>query len=181
MVKQTRTCISTIGGDFFDLKRPEVNDYDIETIAHALSRINRYTGHIAPEHYSVAEHCYHVSFAVPEKLALVGLLHDASEAFVGDVASPLKKMLGRVYTDIEDAIQEEIAKRYDLEYPFPIEVHEADKRLYWAERQEIAPGPKDTLWHQDLRAARKVSPKGWRPDKAKKLFLKRFEELTNNG
>lgn len=181
MVKQTKSCISTIGGEFFDLKRPSVNEYNIEEMAHSLSRINRYTGHIVPENYTVAEHCYHVSHAVPEQHALAGLLHDASEAFVGDVSSPLKKLLGRVYTDLEDAIQEEIAKRFGIEYPFHEEIHLADKRLYWAERREIAPSIKDTLWHQDLRASRKVTPVGWRPNKAKRKFLERFKELTQDA
>jgi len=178
MVEQTKSCISVVGGDFFDLLRPEVNDYNIETIAHALSRINRYTGHIAVEHYSVAEHSVLVSYAVPDKYALIGLMHDASEAFVGDISSPLKKILGRAYTDIEDAIQEEMARQYGYEYPYPVEIHEADKRVYWAERRTVAPG-QDKLWHQELRSSRKVVPEGWSPDRAKNEFLERFNELTN--
>lgn len=177
-MEQRRSSISTIDGDFFDIANPADNEYDIEVIAHALSRINRYTGHIVPEHYSVAEHCYLVSFVVPRNLALTGLLHDASEAYVGDVSSPLKKLIGKAYTDIEEAIQQEIANRFGLPYPFPIEIHEADKRVYWAERQCIAPG-KDKLWHQELRASRKAIPLGWNPDQAKEKFLERFEELTN--
>lgn len=177
MVKQTTTCITVVGGNFFDLADPSVNDYDIEIIAHSLSRINRYTGHIVPENYSVAEHSVHVSYAVPEKYALIGLMHDASEFVCGDVSSPLKKMLGPMYTNIENAVQEEIAKRFGFEYPYPLEIHEADKRVYWSERSTVAPG-KDGLWHQELRASRKVVPEGWRPNKAKKMFLKRFNELT---
>lgn len=175
---QTKTCISVIDGSFFDLINPKENEYDIEVIAHALSRVNRYTGHIIPEHYSVAEHSVLVSLAVPQRFALEGLLHDSPEAFVGDVASPLKKLLGKIYTDIEDAIMAEIASRYNIQFPFPEEVHEADKRVYWAERKNIAPG-KDTLWHQELRSTRKVEPQGLSPDEAKKLFLDRYEELVN--
>jgi len=174
---QTKSSISIVGGDFFDLLNPAGNDYDIEVIAHALSRINRFTGHIEAEFYSVAEHSVLVSEAVPEKYALVGLLHDASEAFVGDVASPLKKLLGKAYSDIEDSIQLEISKRFGLPYPYPEEVHEADKRVYWAERRTVAPG-KDTLWHQELRSSRKVTPVGWPPYEAKLRFLDRFYQLT---
>lgn len=176
MVEQTKTCISVVGGDFFDLANPEVNNYDIEVIAHALGRINRYTGHIAGDYYSVAEHSVYVSKAVPARYALEGLLHDASEAFVGDVSSPLKKLLPE-YQDIEEEIQAEIAKRFNLRWPFPEEIHLADKRVYWSERRTVAPGP-DGLWHQDLRASRKIIPEGWPPKKATKEFLKRFRELT---
>ena len=98
----------------------------------------RYTGHVT-SFYSVAEHCVLVSHLVPSKYALCGLLHDASEAFVGDVASPLKKLLPE-YQKIEDNIQKSIARNYDLPFPFPEEIHVADKQLYWTERQTIAPG-----------------------------------------
>lgn len=178
MVTQTKSCISVVGGDFFDLLRPENNNYNIETIAHALSRINRYTGHIAVENYSVAEHSVLVSSVLPEKYAFIGLMHDASEAFVGDVSSPLKKILGKVYTDIEDSIQAEIARQFGYQYPYPVEIHEADKQVYWAERRTVAPG-QDKLWHQEFRSSRKVVPEGWNPDKAKAKFLERFNELTN--
>lgn len=179
MVVQTKTCISLVDGSFFDLLSPKDNTYDIEVIAHALSRINRFTGHIDCPCYSVAEHSVLVSVATDPRYALEGLLHDASEAFVGDVSSPLKRILGSAYTDIEDAIQKEIAVRYSLIYPFPKEIHAADKRVYWSERVEIAPG-KDRLWHQDLRASRKVTPLGWSPVVAQERFLAKYYELIND-
>jgi hypothetical protein len=178
MVKQTESCIAVIGGGFFDLLNPEVNDYDIEVIAHSLARINRYTGHFVTDCYSVAEHSVLVSLAVDPRYALEGLLHDANEAFTGDVSSPLKRLLPD-YKRIEEGIQAELAKRFGLVYPFPKEVHEADKRLYWSERATVAPG-NDKLWHQDLRASRKVTPVGWTPSKAKKEFLKRYKELVSD-
>lgn len=174
MNEQTKSSISVTGGDFFDLLNPTAYDYPIEVIANALSNLCRYTGHVA-RFYSVAEHSVLVSHTVPEKYALEGLLHDASEAFVGDVSSPLKKLLPE-YQAIEDRIQEAIAAHFALQYPFPHEVHEADKRLYWAERATVAPG-KDKLWHQELRAARKVTPAGMTPLMARRMFLARYKEL----
>jgi len=179
-LEQTKSSISTVSGRFFDLLAPEDYAYDIEEIATALSNICRYTGHVK-KFYSVAEHSVLGSRLVPERLALVGLLHDASEAFVGDVSSPFKKLLPD-YRAIEDRIQEAIAKYFELPFPFPLEVHEADKRMYWNERQHIAPGPKDTLWHGEFRAARKVHASGMAPLMAKRFFLKRFKEITQaNG
>ena len=175
-MQQTKSSISVTGGGFYDLLRPDEMEYDIEVIANALSNICRYTGHVA-RFYSVAEHSVLVSKAVLPRYALEGLLHDASEAFVGDVSSPLKKLLPE-YQKIEDNIQRAIANYFGLVFPFPKEVHEADKRLYWAERATVAPG-NDTLWHQELRASRKVTPSGMSPIMAKRMFLARYKELTN--
>lgn len=175
MKEQTRSSITVTGGEYFDILNPTAYDYPIEVIANALSNICRYTGHVN-RFYSVAEHSVLVSRIVPTKLALAGLLHDASEAFVGDVSSPLKKLLPE-YQKIEDSIQEAIANHFNLEYPFGQEIHDADKRVYWAERSTVAPG-KDGLWHQELRATRKVTPAGMTPIMAKRMFLARFNELT---
>lgn len=176
MNNQTKSSISTLSGRFFDLLKPEDYDYCIEEIGEALSNICRYTGHVK-KFYSVAEHSVLVSHIVPERLALAGLLHDSSEAFVGDVSSPLKKLLPE-YRVIEENIQQAIAKHYGFEYPFPEEVHEADKRMYWRERIDVAPGPRDRLWHQDLAATRKVQASGMTPTMAKRYFLSRYKEIT---
>lgn len=156
--------------------KPEDYDYDIEEIAEALSNLCRYTGHVK-KFYSVAEHSVLVSHLVPPRLALTALLHDSSEAFLGDVSSPLKKLLPE-YKVIENRVQEAIANYYSIPYPFPEEIHEADKRMYWNERTNVAPGPKDTLWHTEFRAARKVQASGMKPLMAKRFFLSRFKEIT---
>lgn len=173
-MQQTKSSISVTGGEFFDLLRPENSEYDIDVIASALSNLCRYTGHVT-RFYSVAEHCVLVSKIVPSKYALEGLLHDASEAFVGDVSSPLKKLLPD-YQEIENNIQADIARRFELQYPFPEEIHKADKQLYWSERKVIAPAV-DAMWNKEFRASRKVEPQGWTPARAKREFLKRYNEI----
>lgn len=174
--EQTASSITTVSGRFFDLLRPEEYEFDIEEIGYALSNLCRYTGHVNG-FYSVAEHSVLVSRLVPEKLALTGLLHDASEAFMGDVSSPLKKLLPE-YKRIEDRVQNAIAAHFGLEYPFPHEIHEADKRMYWQERQEIADnGVRDTVWHQNLRATRKEKAKGMMPEMAFRMFMSEFEKI----
>lgn len=177
-MQQTDSCITTVTGRFFDLLQPHMYDYDIEEIATALSNICRYTGHVN-KFYSVAEHSVLVSRLVPPPLALCGLLHDASEAFVGDVSSPLKKLLPD-YRKIEEAVQSAIAWHFDVPYPYPEEVHKADKRMYWNERKNVADnGVKDELWHQELGAARKVDAVGVAPHMAKRMFLSRYKEITS--
>ena len=80
----------------------------IEDIAHALAQINRYTGHAARP-YSVAEHSMLVCDIVRAKglnahAQLLALLHDAHEAYCGDVASPTKTVLGAAWLQFENAL-----------------------------------------------------------------------------
>lgn len=89
------TWINTVSGKRLSLVTPLVSDVTINDIAHSLSRINRFNGHIRPEHYSVAEHSVRCAIAA-ERLALPAtaqmacLLHDAHEYAVGDISTPLK-------------------------------------------------------------------------------------------
>jgi hypothetical protein len=175
--KQTKTSILLSNGDFFDFKEPRNHEYDIRTIAHALSNLCRYTGH-SKRFYSVAEHCVLVSNLIEPKYALEGLLHDASEAFCGDVASPLKKLIPQ-YAKIEEGVQEALAAYFGLRYPFPPEVHHADKIAYVTERTSISDTGKDTLWFTDLVPSDRFPIKGLTPNQAKAAFLERYEELTN--
>lgn len=175
MTQQTKTCIAIGDGDFFDFLAPQDHNYDIKLIAHALSNICRYNGH-SKRFYSVAEHSVLVSMCVPADLRLCALLHDASEAYVGDVTSPLKKLLPD-YVVIEDRIQECIANEYNLPWPFPADIHIADKRVYKAELSQIT-NSKDALWYPELQPA-DVTVRGLSPTRAKKLFLDRYEELLS--
>ncbi len=181
MTQQTKSSITTLSGKFFDILKPEDYDYDIEEIATALSNLCRYTGHVT-RFYSVAEHSVLVSRIVPERLAMAGLLHDASEAYLGDVSSPLKQLLPE-YKRIEERVQQAIAASFnlgnDLHHPA---IHEADKRMYWQERQGIANnGVRDNLWHQDLRATRKVEAMGISPKMARRMFLWRYRQIVKNN
>lgn len=81
------------------------NAPNIAEIAHALAQINRFTGH-AKRPYSVAEHSLLVcSIANAEGATpiaqLAALMHDAHEAFTGDVSSPAKWSLGTAWSEFE--------------------------------------------------------------------------------
>jgi uncharacterized protein len=105
------------GKKFYPLdSRPD--DINIIDIAHALSRIIRGTGHLKI-FYSLAEHCLNTYKLLKqqgcnEKIQLIGLLHDACEAYVNDLNSVLKKYLPE-YKKIENAIQETIWKAFNLQ------------------------------------------------------------------
>jgi 5'-deoxynucleotidase YfbR-like HD superfamily hydrolase len=175
MTQQVTNSISLYNGDFFDYDNVQDHDYDIDVIAHSLSNICRYGGH-SNKFYSVAEHCVLVSRVVPLDLALCGLLHDASEAYCGDVCKPLKNMLP-AYEEIEDRVQEAIANHFNLPFPFPKEIHLADKAVYRAERRQIT-NAEDKIWFTHIPEA-DVLVTGMDPKNAKNFFLSRYYELTS--
>jgi hypothetical protein len=83
---------TTRSGRHIRVLDPRPEDVYVPDIAWALSRICRFGGH-APRHDSVAQHSVMVSELCPPELALTGLLHDAPEAYIGDVIGPLKHAL----------------------------------------------------------------------------------------
>jgi len=105
----------------FDIKEEDV---DIETIAHSLSLLCRYGGH-CKEFYSVAEHCVRVSRIVEPKYRLAALLHDAGEAYLGDVIRPLKYSLPIIQEADERAVRVVMSK---FGVDFSEEVREAVKQ-----------------------------------------------------
>ena len=95
-----------------------VDHVRIEDIAHSLSMMCRYNGHIN-EFYNVAEHCIRVSkrlekLGFNKKIQLCGLLHDAAEAYLGDLVSPVKKVLYE-YINLEKLYQDVIVRALKLQ------------------------------------------------------------------
>ena len=86
--------------------------FDFADIAGALSKICRFNGH-CKEFYSVAQHCVLVSYLCDPKYKLAGLMHDASEAYLGDVVTPLKQLLGQ-YGTMERIMQHAIYSNFNI-------------------------------------------------------------------
>ena len=110
-------------GDLHRFCKPFIAD--IESIAFALAHINRYTGHVGQ--YSVAQHCVLVSQQLPKELKLSGLLHDAPEAYIGDVSKPLKALLPE-YQKIEQFYHAEIDQQFNVTTEHGA-IKEADLRM----------------------------------------------------
>lgn len=109
----TDSRIMLASGALFDLLDPEGSDFTLHDIAHGLGRVCRFAGH-TNRFYSVAEHCFHVSKLVgaqDESLSRAALLHDAAEAFIGDVTRPLKALLPD-YRAVEARVELAIANRF---------------------------------------------------------------------
>ena len=104
--------IQTYTGKHYYFKNPTVDMIDIGDIAHALSQINRYTGHTKFP-YNVAQHSLIVASLVPFPMQLEALMHDAHEAYVNDIARPLKLLLPD-YQMYEDKAAHVVKDRFGL-------------------------------------------------------------------
>ena len=145
---------------------------EIEDIAHALSQICRYTGHTR-KFYSVAEHSIHISRIVYPVAPLWGLLHDAAEAYVGDMHRPLKIHLP-FYRAWEKKIMKAVILKFNLCEPMPAIVKEADNAMLVNEMRDLMgrtkPGPE---WiAKDAPYVDVYVP--MTPEQAKDTFLRRF-------
>lgn len=121
--------------DPFNMK---ADDIDIQDISHSLSMQCRYNGHLG-RFYSVAEHCVLVSQLVPAEQKLWGLLHDATEAYVGDLISPIKRKMDD-FVLLEDEIHGAVSQHFGLTSYIPDLVHNADKYIQELECEWINAG-----------------------------------------
>lgn len=167
--------ISTANGGFFDFMNPDRSEFTIEDIAHALSHICRFTGHTS-EFYSVAQHCVEASFLVPEQYALQALLHDAAEAFMGDMSTPLKRMIP-AYKELERTVEAVVLGRFGLTLPLHPCVKEVDLLLLATERRDLMPHCTAEWGMLEGVVADPDTLLPWAPDAAKQMFLTRYREL----
>lgn len=169
--------ILTNNGQYFYFDNPEAHEFHIEEIAHALSHLCRYTGH-TKKFYSVAQHSVLVSYLVPAPLAMWGLMHDAAEAYLGDVSSPLKAMLPE-YKVIEHRVEKAIAAYHRLPWPMPPCIKEADLVALVTEKRDLmVPGLNNTDWgHWPNIVPDRRTIEFMPASAAKALFLNRYEQI----
>lgn len=159
---------------FNDINEKVITIYDI---AHSLSQICRFTGH-TKEFYSVAQHSVLVADAqitLAEKRA--GLLHDASEAYVNDLPSPLKACtdLGD-YKNLENRFHAIINEKYQINDGMTPNIKKADLVALFTEKRDVLNKSSDWGWGENIEPFKDtIIPLP--PKEAKELFLKRFIEL----
>lgn len=95
----------------FNPIQPSEENIVIEDVAHALSLLSRAGGH-SEIFYSVAQHCINCAREAQargysERVQLACLLHDASEAYIGDITRPFKRHM-QFYLEVEERLQSAI-------------------------------------------------------------------------
>lgn len=176
--------IETFTGIKFNFLDPPKEQFNIVDIAHALSMTCRYTGH-CQKFYSVAEHSWHMARMLDgcsKEIQLAALLHDGGEAYLPDVASPVKQHLPD-YNAMEDIILGKLFAKYNLEYPMHPAVKAADRAMLSIEASHLlkSKGNDWDMWKHTTRPKidDAYKPIGMEPSQAKLVFLEKYNELTS--
>lgn len=191
--------IQTRRGISFELLKPSPVDVDIEDLAWSLGRICRFSGHTS-KFYSVAEHSilvaqYALKLRHPSPMErgvifMAGLLHDAHEAYAGDLTSPMKVALScridgfkEAYKELVESIDEAIVtalvppwkdrkqelRRDVLDHMQGSVIEGADLALLNTERAQLL-GPPPKPWVK-LPPPAYVHIEGWSPEEASERWL----------
>lgn len=173
--------IMTASGRRLHLSRPQVADITIEDIALGLSRQFRFNGH-SSKAFTVAQHSVMVSYMVCEKSALQGLLHDAPEAYIGDLPSPLKELCPD-YQRIEQRLNLTIMKRFGLPERHAPEVKYADMIMLATEKRDLMPQAAGDYWPMldGIDPLPNQIETILSPEDAREHFLERFAELARRA
>lgn len=168
--------VSTFLGHRFFLTRPHIDDIAIEDIAHGLAYQCRFNGQ-TQAFYSVAQHSLMVMQLVPAPLRFAALLHDAAEAYLGDMVKPLKNLFPE-FSAIEARVMQIIGERFavDLAHLDPA-IKAADLIALATEKRDLMPHSTEAWYYlRDIQplpeCIRPLSPVD-----AKAAYLDSFHQL----
>lgn len=171
-VKGPTILLST--GRYFSFENPAA--MTVQEVAHALSKLCRFTGQCR-EFYSVAQHAVLVSRLAPPEFAWEALHHDDGEAVMGDMTSPLKRLIPE-YKVIEHRCERAILAGFGIDADnMPPAVKQADLVALRTEQRDLMASRE--VWtdmhgiHPD---ARRIIPVP--PGIAEQMFLDRYWELS---
>ena len=148
----------------------------IEDIAHALSNLCRFAGHCR-HFYSVAQHSVYVAEACPLPFKMEGLLHDAAEAYICDLPSPLKSHPDmHRYREFETEALQSIGQALHVCLtPESDEVKLIDTMMCYREGWHLFDKPEWAL------LGKEAAPiKCWNPSTAKRKFLRMYQCLSSS-
>lgn len=160
-----------------------VSKIDLEDIAHSLSNICRFNGHCA-EFYSVAQHSVHVASLVQdERLRFPALLHDACEAYTGDIVTPFKRMFSALRF-IEARLEAQVFEHFGVEVSDEDKalIKQADLVALATEKRDLMPRQRNEQW--SYIEGLKPDPEPIHPllpKEAKELFLDAFYTYSSQG
>ncbi|MGI9210923.1 MAG: metal-dependent phosphohydrolase [Methylococcaceae bacterium] len=168
--------ISTyLGNRFFPLE-PRIDQIHIEDIAHGLAYTCRFNGQTT-QFYSVAQHSLMVCELVAEEYKFAALLHDAAEAYLGDMVKPLKRLLPQ-FAEIEHSVSAIITEAFKIPASDHAAIKQADLIALATEKRDLMPNSTeawlDLLGFDPL--PDRIIPLP--PLEAKQAFLSAFHELS---
>lgn len=186
------TWMLTASGRAVDLRWIGQDYIDIRDIAHALAQLNRFCGH-ACRPYSVAEHSVLVSmiaeqvFRLDAAGQLAALLHDAHEAYTGDLTGPMKQLIGPPFLEEERRIQAAVLRHFNVTTAYTAHhymIKRADLMALATERRDLMPGHPEPWpelagidpvdWTNLNEVGADFTWQDWR-----QIFLDRFAELNH--
>jgi hypothetical protein len=182
-------CFQTFSGRLVNPLRPKPEDIALEDIAHALGHVCRFGGHCAFL-FPVGLHSLNVSLMVEQLSGSVmdslwGLLHDATEAYLGDMVRPLKHQPEMApYREAEAKLQTLICNHFELPHQEPALVREVDRRMCITEGPIVFEGSV-RLWNEEGNPYKREEwPDGMMIEPLPhamvvRMFLKRFQYLDS--
>lgn len=140
--------ILTANGQQVDLLRTQANVITLADVSHALAQINRFNGHCARP-YCVAEHSLlvldiivHLYAPASPHCRLAALMHDAHEAYVGDMATPVKQVVGEGWRLLEHRFERCLRSAWGLHvasHEYAAMIKHADLIALATERAQLLP------------------------------------------
>lgn len=174
------TFMQIYGGHAFDPFNPEVDKINLRDIAHSLSMLCRYTGH-CNKFYSVAEHCVLMSRYIDPKYAKEALIHDAPEAYTGDLVSPIKYSI-EGWSSIDAVVTSTVHKAllgYRVGFKAEQAIHTADiKMLHLEMSTNMSDYDPDVIGFVYLDDYMDKDIYFWTPEEAEYHYMKRINELN---
>lgn len=174
---------NTVSGIRVDLNEPTPDMIDIRDIANSLSKICRFNGHVS-HFYSVAQHsvlvCYLFAESEGGMFSLEALMHDAAEAYLGDVIKPLKVILRKTYGILEYHFDMAIAQKYDLERGgfVTVPIKKYDRMAVELEHEAFQKGNMTPLMETMERLGIYFGHANWDANLSRVLFLGCFAECN---
>ncbi len=173
--------LQTVSGRWVNPFDPDPDQIELSDIARALANQCRFGGHCRP-FYSVAQHCVIVSELMEQEGgnaedALAALMHDAPEAYLGDLPHPIKHRspLGTVFREAEEPLDRMIRRRFSISDPSEA-VKRIDRALLATERRAFSAEMWDWPELEGVESLQ-LELRAWSPDEAADAFIRRFEEL----
>ena len=169
-------------------KDPRPEDISISDIANGLALTSRYSGQgEIGRYYSVAEHSLLMTecaarWGWPTKSLLCVMLHDAAEAYLGDLTSPVKQAVGAGYKIVEERVQNAILEKYGLrptEKECHLRIKELDQSIVLNEQRYVMRYWQP--WPSNAQPLEGVNIRGWSPMQAKIKFLNTWRILSINA